>query len=139
MTVTIIISSEVRSATQGRGWVMAKAKALTAAALIKALEAGDFYSPTGVEFSELRMERNTIAVKIKAESGIGYHVHFIGADQNDKPAHELKVVPGTEGSFTLSSDHPYVRTKITSSKLKPNPFHQGEYEAAWTQPVRHVN
>jgi len=119
----------------GRGWVMVKAEALTPTALIKAMEAGDFYSSTGVDLLELKIEKKTITIKIKAEPGIDYQIHFIGAKGNDSQSSELKVVNGTEGSFTLSSNHLYVRAKITSSKLKANPFRDGEYEAAWTQPV----
>jgi hypothetical protein len=120
----------------GRGWVMVKAEALTPAALIKALEAGDFYASTGVVLLELRTEKKTISIKVKAEPGVDYQIHFIGASKKDEQVHELKVVTGIEGSFTVSSDQLYVRVKITSSKLKANPFRDGEYEAAWTQPVK---
>lgn len=120
----------------GRGWVMVKAEALTPEALIKAMEAGDFYASTGVELSELRVEKKTITVKVKAAPGIDYQIHFIGAGKKDSHARELEVISGTEGSFTLSSDQLYVRAKITSSKLKANPFRDGEYEAAWTQPLK---
>jgi len=120
----------------GRGWVMVKAEALTPAALIKALEAGDFYASTGVELLELKTERKTISIKVKAEPGVDYQIHFIGASKKDEQMHELKVVTGIEGSLTLSSDQLYVRVKITSSKLKANPFRDGEYEAAWTQPMK---
>jgi hypothetical protein len=29
----------------------------------------------------------------------------------------------------------YVRAKVTSTKLKTNPYREGEYQAAWVQPV----
>jgi hypothetical protein len=115
---------------------MVKAEALTAEALIKAMEAGDFYASTGVELSELRVENKTITIKVKAEAGIDYQIHFIGASKKDNQVREFEFISGTQGSFTLSPDHLYVRTKITSSKLKANPFRDGEYEAAWTQPVK---
>jgi hypothetical protein len=120
----------------GRGWVMVKSTSLTPAALINALEAGDFYSSTGVELSELKVEKKTLMIKVKTEPGINYQIHFIGANRKDDNVHEFEVVTGAEGSCTLSSDQLYVRAKITSSKLKPNPFHEGEYESAWTQPVK---
>jgi len=100
------------------------------------LEAGDFYASTGVELLELKTERKTISIKVKAEPGVDYQIHFIGASKKDEQMHELKVVTGIEGSLTLSSDQLYVRVKITSSKLKVNPFRDGEYEAAWTQPMK---
>jgi hypothetical protein len=119
----------------GRGWVMVKAEALTPDALIKAMEAGDFYASTGVELLELTAEKKTITIKVKAEPGIDYQIHFIGASRKDNQVRELEVISGTQASFTLSSDHLYVRAKITSNKLKANPFREGEYETAWTQPV----
>ena len=120
----------------GRGWVMVKAEALTPTALIKAMEAGDFYSSTGVELLELKVEKKTITIKVKSEPGIDYQIHFIGANKKDDRTDELKVVKGTEGSFTITADQLFVRAKITSSKLKANPFRDGEYEVAWTQPVK---
>lgn len=120
----------------GRGWVMVKADALTPEALIKALEAGDFYASTGIVLSELKVEKKTITIKVKAESGVDYKIHFLGASKKDSQIRELEVISGTQANFTLSSDHLYVRVKITSNKLKANPFRDGEYEAAWTQPVK---
>lgn len=120
----------------GRGWVMVKAETLTPDALIKAMEAGDFYSSTGVELLELKMDKRTLTIKVKAEPGIDYQIHFIGTDQEILATRELKVVNGTEGSFTLAPDELFVRAKITSSKSKVNPFRDGEYEVAWTQPLK---
>jgi hypothetical protein len=42
---------------------------------------------------------------------------------------------GIEGSFTVTGDYLFVRAKITSSKLQTNPFQEGDFEKAWTQPV----
>jgi hypothetical protein len=120
----------------GRGWVMVNAEALTPEALIKAMEAGNFYASTGVELAELKVEKKRITIKVKAEPGINYQIHFIGVSKKDNQAHEFKVISGTEGHFTLSSEHLFIRAKITSSKLKANPFRDGDYEAAWTQPVK---
>lgn len=119
----------------GRGWVMVKAEALTPAALIKALEAGDFYASTGVELLALQTAKKTISIKVKAEPGVTYQIHLIGADQKDDQTRELQVIQGTEAIFKLSSENRYARVKVTSSKLKVNPFRDGDYEAAWTQPV----
>ena len=62
-------------------------------------------------------------------------IRFILLELAEKIIRELEVISGTQASFTLSSDHLYVRAKITSNKLKANPFREGEYETAWTQPV----
>lgn len=44
---------------------MVRADALTPEALIKAMEAGNFYASTGIELEELKVERNTLRVKVK--------------------------------------------------------------------------
>jgi hypothetical protein len=120
----------------GRGWVMVKAESLTPQALIAAMEAGNFYASTGVELEDMTFKRNTLSVKVKAEPGVNYRIYFIGAKKRNGRAEVLKLVMGTEGNFTLLDDHLYARAKITSSKVKENPFQQGEFESAWTQPVK---
>lgn len=119
----------------GRGWIMVRADALTPEALIKAMEAGNFYASTGIELEALQVERNTLRVKVKQEEGVEYVINFIGIKKGRDKPEVLKLVSGAEGSFTLLLDHLYVRAKITSNKRKPNPFQEGEFETAWTQPV----
>jgi hypothetical protein len=120
----------------GRGWVMVKAESLTPQALIAAMEAGSFYASSGVELEDVTFKRNMLSVKVKAESGVDYKIHFIGAGKKKDRAEVLKSIRGTEGSFTLTGEYMYVRAKITSNKLKENPFQQGEFETAWTQPFK---
>ena len=38
-------------------------------------------------------------------------------------------------SYTFKGDELYVRARITSDKLHPNPFKKGDFEMAWVQPV----
>jgi hypothetical protein len=121
----------------GRGWVMVKAESLTPEALIKSLEAGNFYASTGVELEDVKMERSILFVKVKAEPGVNYVINFIGAKKGSTHGEVLKTVSGTEASFTLPADHLYVRAKITSSRQKTNPLNESEFESAWTQPVKH--
>lgn len=47
----------------------------------------------------------------------------------------LHETTGTEARYLFKGDEIYVRAKIISSKLKENPFAEGEREMAWTQPV----
>ncbi|GHN00660.1 hypothetical protein WSM22_21490 [Cytophagales bacterium WSM2-2] len=122
-------------ANAGRGWVMVNSESLTPASLIKALEAGDFYSSTGVELIEIKKDKKILSIKVKTEPGVTYQIHFIGVKEKTDKAVELKLVSGVEGSFNLSPDILYVRAKIISNKLKINPFKEGEFEVAWTQPV----
>ncbi len=47
----------------------------------------------------------------------------------------LATVVGANPSYTLKGDEIYVRAIVTSSKLKANPYVEGEFEKAWVQPV----
>jgi hypothetical protein len=119
----------------GRGWVMVQAEALNAESLIHAMEAGSFYSSTGVTLSRVRFDKNRIELKVKAEKGITYKIEFIGVVRNSSEAKVLQRVGGPSASFKLTKDHMFVRARVTSSKLKENPFEDGDYEMAWTQPM----
>jgi hypothetical protein len=120
----------------GRGWVMVNAEALTPEALIASLEAGNFYASTGVELEDLTTKKNTLSVKVKAEPGVNYVISFIGVKKGRDHAEILKLINGTEASFTLLANHLYVRARITSNKQKTNPVKESEFESAWTQPVK---
>jgi hypothetical protein len=117
----------------GRGWVMVKSTALTPEALIMAMEAGDFYSSTGVVLEELKVEKNKVIIHVKAEKGVSYSIEFISADKNG--IINRQVIKGDRATMLLKPDQLFLRAKITSSKLKENPFNEGEFETAWTQPV----
>jgi hypothetical protein len=120
----------------GRGWVMVNAKNLTPESLIDAMETGNFYASTGVTLEALSVKKNKVSLKVKAEPGIRYVINFIGAKKGSDQTEMLKLVSGTEATFDLLADHLFVRVKITSSKIKTNPFKEGEFETAWTQPVK---
>jgi hypothetical protein len=47
----------------------------------------------------------------------------------------LAETEGLEPSYTFTGDELYVRAKVISSKVKENPYREGEHEVAWTQPV----
>jgi len=122
----------------GRGWVMVKAEELSAEALIKALEAGDFYSTTGVELESIVQTDNRLSVKVKKEGGIDYRIQFWGSKKGASRKDMgvlLQEVEGLEASYQLQEDELYVRAKIISTKPKINPFQEGDFEVAWTQPV----
>jgi hypothetical protein len=40
-----------------------------------------------------------------------------------------------EPMYRFTGKELYVRAKVTSTRLHPNPFKKGDVEAAWTQPV----
>ena len=58
----------------GRGWVMVKAPFLTAEAIVKGMEAGDFYASTGVVLNEVETRRRHAEAR---------HPHRAGRDVHD--------------------------------------------------------
>ncbi|MEE9170618.1 MAG: histidinol-phosphatase [bacterium] len=140
----------------GRGWVMVRARELTPDAIIIAMEAGDFYSSTGVLLEDIRFEDNTISLTIQSQEGVSFKTRFIGTRKGYSPPNEvltgdedasvrriyskeigvvLAEVAGASPSYNATGDEIYIRAKIISSKPKANPYQEGEMEAAWTQPV----
>jgi hypothetical protein len=151
----------IGKANAGRGWVMVRAKFLTAESLIAALEAGDFYASSGVTLADVRREGRELGVEIQAEPGVRYTIQFIGTRRGYDPTSQILLPPpdeparktlphrryskdvgavfaevaATRASYELKGDEIYVRAKITSTKPKPNASVQGEFECAWTQPL----
>ena len=122
----------------GRGWVMVQADSLTPKSLIAAMEAGDFYSSTGVELKGLAIVNNKLSIEVKKEAGITYQITFIGCKKEKIEPEEFKSVAGEKASFELTDDLLYVRAKIISSRLHSNPIEDLIYETAWTQPVHAI-
>ena len=146
-------------AIPGRGWVMVLSDDLTADSLITSMKGGRFYATSGVLLDEIHATGDSYAVHIHPEDSVTYATQFIGtpkgADLTGKPVidaegnpiratHQYdeavgKVLYETSENpavYTITGDEVYVRAKVISSKLKENPFKQGDHETAWTQPVR---
>jgi predicted metal-dependent phosphoesterase TrpH len=120
----------------GRGWVMVFANSLEPHALINAMENGDFYASTGVILNHLKVsKKNEITIDIKPEAGVHYTIEFIGVVKGSERPTVLKRITETKGKFQITAQHIFVRARITSDKIKSNPYKQGEFEMAWTQPV----
>jgi hypothetical protein len=150
---------ELGKSNPGRGWVMVRARHLTAESIVKAMEAGDFYATSGVMLTDLKREKNRLGVVIKPEPGVTYRTQFIGTRKGTSTASELiqpppgqqrtlphrryskdigavlSEVQGTTASYTLRGDEIYVRAKVISSKPKVNGSVAGEFETAWVQPL----
>lgn len=122
-------------ANAGRGWVMVQSEKMDAASLITAMEEGKFYSSTGISLAAVEVEDRQLKVKVATEHEVTYTIEFIGVLKNESEPKILKTVNGSEGNFALTDEYLFVRSKITSSKFKTNPFQEGDYEMAWTQPV----
>lgn len=122
-------------ANAGRGWVMVQAESLSSEALIGAMEGGRFYASTGVILSRYEIENQEIQIHVAEEPGVNYIIEFIGVLKGGRETHVLQKFDGPQGSFVLSDDLLFVRARITSTKQKENPFQDGDFEMAWTQPV----
>jgi hypothetical protein len=150
--------SRSQVARPGRGWVNIRSRLLTPEHLIKAMEQGDFYASTGVELRRIELDEGRYTVAVVPRPGESTTIQFIGTrhgyDQSREPRRDaegnplpvtwrysdeigtvLAEVKGTEASYQFRGDEIYVRAKILSSRLKENPFVEGELEQAWTQPV----
>ena len=147
-----------RASEPGRGWVMVLARELSAASLIEALEAGQFYSSSGVKLSRVESSEQGLTIEVDAVPGETYTIEFIGTrrgyDPEGKPVLDdagaelrttrryspdigtvLQTVQGTQARYEMTGDEVYVRARVTSSALHPNPSEPGEFQRAWVQPV----
>ncbi|MDB6023848.1 MAG: hypothetical protein JWM68_71 [Verrucomicrobiales bacterium] len=154
-----------RKNNPGEGWVMVRAKTLSAKSLIEAMEQGDFYASSGVTLRDVRRDKKTYTVEVEPTSGVDYTIQFIGTRAGFDPKSEavldkngtaLRVsrryspsigevfqeVKGTAATYTLKGDEIYVRAKIVSSKMKyPEAAATAQknsmetFESAWTQPL----
>lgn len=148
-----------RTAEPGRGWVQVLARELTPAALIEAMEAGRFYASCGVRLAKVLTTPRRMEIEVDAEPGVEYTIEFIGTRRGfDPTSHEVRnaegeVLPvtrrysddvgrvlqgstGTSAAYDLTDDDLYVRARVTSTRLHPNPSQIGDLERAWTQPLR---
>lgn len=119
----------------GRGWVMVYADSLRANTLVEAMEAGDFYSSTGVSLGRIDFSKNRLSVTVSPEQGVSYKIQFVGVRQGEAMSSVLQESVGTEASYELPQDISFVRCRVVSDKFKENPFKEGDFEMAWTQPV----
>lgn len=151
-------NSRSQVARPGRGWIMVRSRFLTPAHLIRALEAGDFYASTGVVLDRIEPAPDGLTVAVQARPGERCTIQFIGTRRGYDPRREpkrdaegnplpvtmeyseeigrvLQEVEANQATYTFTGDELYVRARIRSSRLKENPFAEGEREQAWTQPV----
>jgi hypothetical protein len=146
-------------ANPGRGWVMVKAERLETALLIEAMKRGDFYGTTGVRLKDVVRTDAALAIEIDGQDGVTYTTQFIGTrrgfDTRSEPATDATGTPLPRAShrysddigvvlqestdlaprYVFKGDELYVRARVVSSRLQPNPFADGDREMAWTQPV----
>ena len=112
--------------------------------------AGEFYGSSGVILDDVQVSTDALSLVIQEEDGIDYVTRFIGTRRGyDRTTEEvyaedasvlyrhseaigevLATVVGALPSYTFRGEELYVRAKVVSSKLKNNPYKEGEYEAA---------
>ncbi len=130
----------VTSANPGRGWVMVRAGELTADSIVTAMKRGDFYASSGVVVEDYRHDDKKYEVKIQPEEDAVYITRFIGtrAGPNGvlvvgETLHETVDNPAV---YEFKGDELYVRVKVTSSQVHPNPYVPGDHHCAWLQPIK---
>ncbi len=147
-----------RASEPGRGWVMVLSEKLTPESLIAAMEAGRFYSSSGVTLERVTSSANGLDVTVKTDPDVKYTIEFLGTRRGfdsksepvlDKDGKEVRAtrrysddigkvlarVEGPTASYRFTGHELYVRARITSSRPHPNPSEVGEFERAWTQPA----
>jgi len=106
----------------GWGWVMVKAEELSQEAILRALEAGAFYSTTGPEIQDLRLEDGAVTIHCSPVE----HIHFICDWALGGAVHAWDGPPLTEAHFQLRNEgETYLRVECID--------HQGR--CAWSQPI----
>jgi len=147
-----------KGSTPGRGWVEVLANKLTVETLIGSMEAGRFYSSSGVTLKRIKTTDEGISIEVDSVKGETYKIEFIGTrkgfDAANKPVTDnsgkeiratrrysadigetLALVEGPQAEYRFQGDEIYVRARITSSAKHANPAEPGEFQRAWSQPV----
>ncbi|MGZ8867426.1 MAG: CehA/McbA family metallohydrolase [Thermoanaerobaculia bacterium] len=107
------------AARPGQGWVVVRAEKLSSAALLAALERGDFYASTGVEISDYTVTAEAITVSIRERGHTKFTTHFIG-----RGGKILQTSITPVATYRMRGDEGYVRARVVDSNGK----------AAWLQP-----
>jgi hypothetical protein len=150
-------SHGVGKSNNGRGWVMVRSERLDPPSLIAAMEAGEFYSSSGVSLRQIQRAGNTMRIEVEAKPGVTYTVRFIGTRRgfdatrspvvsangepiratqrySDQIGETFLVVAGPSAEYSLRGDELYVRVVVNSSQKIANPSRKGETASAWIQP-----
>lgn len=148
-----------RGSEPGRGWVMVLAEDLTPASLIQSMEAGRFYASSGVTLDEVTTTAQSLTVSVRPDTECEYRIDFIGTNKgfnhHSDPVRDLngrrlpvtrrytseigkilKTENKASATYEFTGNELFVRARVTSSRRHPNPSAPGEFERAWTQPVR---
>ncbi len=149
----------VGNANAGRGWVLVNSDSLTAASIVNALRKGGFYASSGVTIDNISYTDDQLIISIHPEQDVIYTTQFIGTpmnydttsvpNKNNGEMHSLhisRIYSDDIGQVLYESrenpaiyhfqkDELYIRAKVISSRKHPNPYAEGDFEMAWTQPI----
>ena len=114
---------------------MVNTKSLETNNIITQMEAGNFYSSSGIYLNSLTSDSKRISIEIDPEPNIEYGIHFVGYKKDDDNTKLLKSIEGTKANYVFEKDDIFVRVKIVSTAPMPNPYTDGETKKAWTQPL----
>ena len=104
----------------GRGWVVVRAKNLSAREIVENLDNGLFYASTGVELSDIIVKPDRIEIRIAPHGDFKFRTEFIGSD--GKILSRAETNPAI---YRLEGCEVYVRAKVYDSSGA----------VAWVQPV----
>jgi predicted metal-dependent phosphoesterase TrpH len=107
-------------ANPGRGWICVRAESLSAANIISAIEAGQFYASSGVQLTDIHVSNEEYSVEVKARETEKFTTYFIG-----NGGRVLAKSFDTISKYRFGGSEKYVRARIESSFGS----------TAWTQPV----
>ncbi len=110
-------------ANPGRAWIVVRAPELSSAALLAAIERGEFYASTGVTLKDYQVSDTGIRIELATGSGLAsprYRTYFLGRDSQ-----VLRRDDSLTPSYTFTGTELFVRARIESSTGA----------VAWTQPV----
>jgi hypothetical protein len=125
------------TATPGRGWIWVRSEQLEADAIVRAMQAGDFYASSGVKLEDVVATSESLGVRVAAEQGLTYVTKFIGTRKGGEVTGEvLQRSVGASADYRFEGSELYVRAVVVSSRRHPNGYDPDDFEAAWTQPVR---
>lgn len=107
-------------ANPGRGWVVIRAESLNVEGIVAALESGNFYASTGVELSDITLDKGKLTVSIEEKRNEKYTTEFIG-----NGGRLLKTDIGNPAVYEIKGNEGYVRARVLDSNG----------HTAWVQPV----
>ena len=94
----------------GQGWIMVRARRLTATDILTAMTAGEFYASTGVSLKDYRVTEQVMEVTIDESPWSKYRTQFIGVG-----GRILEETTANPAVYEFIGQERYVRAKVLES------------------------